>query len=74
MKKLAGKEQWTQLYQIAFDLYEIASQRFVSELRQTLTSLDVGPGADQVCPPHQITYNLTDDSHPSCPEMFSTGS
>lgn len=57
MKKLAGKEQWTQLYQIAFDLYEIASQRFVSELRQTLKSLDVGPDADQVCPSHQIRYN-----------------
>jgi hypothetical protein len=57
MKKLAGKEQWTQLYQIAFDLYEIASQRFVSELRQTLKSLDVGPDADQVCPPSQTRYN-----------------
>lgn len=67
MKMLATEEEWAQLFQIAFDLYEIASQRFVSDVRKMLKTLHVGPDPNQVCHLRAgVKQRANIDSRPSC--------
>ena len=46
LTKLVVAKDHAQIYQIAFDLYEIAPQGFVTEVRQALVQSGLGP--DQI--------------------------
>jgi hypothetical protein len=72
--KLCAAKDHAQAYQIAFDLYEIAPQGFVTEVRQGLVSSGLGPDAAVVSLP-LLSVEGTDGIRMQvmC-EMFSRGS
>ena len=43
LSKLCSAKDYAQAYQIVFDLYEIAPQGFVTEVRQGLANAGLGP-------------------------------
>jgi 26S proteasome regulatory subunit N2 len=62
-KLITAQDQWLQIYQIAFDLYEIASQKFVADVRQTLNANDLGASDIEVRSAITI-FDLADQTGP----------
>jgi hypothetical protein len=73
LSKLVASKDHAQAYQIAFDLYEIAPQGFVTEVRQGLVSSGLGP--DQALVSSLLFFMESADESgrkrcPKCPREY----